>query len=337
VIAVSLREPGVLELTTADSVGELPDGFSRVRVHRVGICGTDWHAYAGRQPFFTYPRILGHELGVEVIESAGESHVKPGDRCAVEPYLNCGTCSACRRGHYNCCEKLEVLGVHVDGGLREQFILPTNKLHPANDLTFEQLALVETLGIGCHAVGRSMARVEQNVLAIGAGPIGLSILPFLQEAGCRVLVADHSPPRLESCRAVSGVCELLDARADLEPQLREHLSGDLPTVVFDATGNIESMQRTPTLIAPHGCIVFVGLVQGEVAFDDPNFHKREITLMASRNALPDEFGRIIGMIREGKIDVNPWITHRGPVSKLPTLLPQWRDGDTPVLKAMAEF
>lgn len=336
-ISVTLREPGCLELTQAAEVGQLPEGYSRVRVHRIGICGTDWHAYAGRQPFFSYPRILGHELGVEVIECSGLSHVQPGDRCAVEPYLNCGTCIACRRGHSNCCETLQVLGVHVDGGLQEQFILPTNKLHQANDLSYEQLALVETLGIGCHAAQRSLATAEDNVLVVGAGPIGLSILPFLKDKGCRTLVADISAERLDLCGKVSGVEELLNAGEDLEPQLRDRLDGDLPTVILDATGNRASMQNDFTLIAQAGRIVFVGLLQGEIAFDDPNFHKRQVTLISSRNALPADFGRIINMLRTGQIDVRPWITHQGAAPDLPVLLPQWRDGAKPILKAMVSF
>lgn len=336
-IAISLKEPGALERTRVADTGDLPDGYTRVRVHRVGICGTDWHAYAGRQPFFEYPRILGHELGVEVIESAGPAHVEPGDRCAVEPYLNCGTCIACRRGQGNCCENLRVLGVHVDGGLRERFILPTDKLHRANDLAYEQLALVETLGIGCHAAQRSAATPDDNVLVLGAGPIGLSILPFLRQVGCRTLVADIAGDRLAMCRRVAGIDETLNATDDLEPQLRDRLAGDLPTVILDATGNRGSMQSTFNLIAPGGRIVFVGLLRGDIAFDDPNFHKRQITLASSRNALPDGFARIIGLLRSGQIDVRSWITHEGAAADLPTLLPRWRDDAGPVLKAMVGF
>src|SRR5207244_4493585 len=150
-----------------------------VRVHRVGVCGTDLHAFAGRQPYFTYPRVLGHELGVEVVEvPANGRGVRPGDRCAVEPYLSCGECNACRAGKYNCCERLEVLGVHTDGGMRELIAVPVDRLHKSERLSLDQLALVETLGIGAHAVARSGLRAGEDALVVGAGPIGLAVVQF---------------------------------------------------------------------------------------------------------------------------------------------------------------
>ena len=335
---IVLAEPGRLEPVHRDLGGDLSPGMARVRVRNVGICGTDWHAYAGRQPFFTYPRVLGHELGVEVIEVAdASSDLVPGDRCAVEPYLNCGTCIACRQGKGNCCEHLRVLGVHADGGMSEELVLPAAKLHRANDLDFEQLALVETLGIGCHAVQRSAATADDTALVQGAGPIGLSVVPFLQATGCRVAVVDVCVSRRRGVTDMLKVEHALAADEQLGASLREAFGGDLPTVVIDATGNRESMQNAFRLVAPGGRIVFVGLVQGEVAFDDPTFHKREATLLASRNALPGDFGRIIGLIREGRVDTRPWITHRGPLMELPKLLPQWRDDERPVLKAMAHL
>src|SRR4029434_6639637 len=127
-----LEKPGQMRLTQTDIPRDVPAGSALVRVHRVGICGTDWHAYHGHQPFFTYPRILGHELGVTIewiSESA--SSLEGGGRCSVEPYLNCGTCIACRRGKTNCCATLQCLGVHTDGGMRERIIIPARMLHRA--------------------------------------------------------------------------------------------------------------------------------------------------------------------------------------------------------------
>ena len=158
-----------------------------MRVHRVGICGTDISAYLGKMPFVTYPRILGHELGVEVLAVGdGVTNVKPGDRCSVEPYINDPTSYASRRGRPNCCERLQVLGVHTDGGMRPQFIVPARKLHAATKLSFEQLALVETLAIGCHAVSRSGLTSGETCLIIGAGPIGLATLEFVKLAGAKI-------------------------------------------------------------------------------------------------------------------------------------------------------
>src|SRR4051794_5766850 len=164
---ILLRQPGRFEMSDAPAADSREPGpcEALVRVRRVGICGTDLHAYRGRQPFFTYPRVLGHELGVEVIAvDANDAAITPGDKCCVEPYLNCGHCIACRRGRANCCVDLKVLGVHVDGGMRESFVVPANKLHKSTKLTLDQLALVETLGIGCHAVDRAKPQAEENVL-----------------------------------------------------------------------------------------------------------------------------------------------------------------------------
>lgn len=319
-------------------IADLPPGHARVRTRRVGICGTDWHAIAGRQPFFNYPRVLGHELGVEVIEiNDPTSDLKPGDKCSVEPYLNCRECVACRRGRGNCCTTLQVLGVHADGGMREFFTLPARKLHRSNTLTLDQLALVETLAIGCHAVARATPEAGERVLILGAGPIGLSVIPFVQAAGAEPIVADVSDTRLAFCRAQMKVRQTIDARGDVVAALLSMTGNELPTCVIDATGNPQSMMSCFDRVAPGGRIVFVGLFPGDVTFNDPNFHRREITLMGSRNALPGDFTRIIKLIEDGVVDTTPWITHRTSADDFLNVLPGWQKPEANVLKAMVEF
>lgn len=315
-------------------IGDLPPGYARVRTKRVGICGTDWHAIAGRQPFFSYPRILGHELGVEVVAvNDPASALKPGDKCSVEPYINCRECIACRRGKGNCCVKLQVLGVHADGGMREEFILPARKLHKSDKLSMDQLALVETLAIGCHAVARANPEPGERVLILGAGPIGLSVIPFVQANGAEPIVADVSDTRLAFCRSQMKVRQTIDARQDVVAQLGD----ELPTCVIDATGNPQSMMSCFERMAPGGRIVFVGLFPGDVTFNDPNFHRRETTLMGSRNALPGDFVRIIKLIEDGVVDTTPWITHRTTADAFCDVLPSWQKPEANVLKAMVEF
>ncbi|MDB5328161.1 MAG: alcohol dehydrogenase [Phycisphaerales bacterium] len=323
--------------------GDLPVGYARVRTKRVGICGTDWHAIAGRQPFFNYPRILGHELGVEVVAvNDPASKLKPGDKCSVEPYMNCGTCIACRRGKGNCCTTLQCLGVHADGGMREEFILPARKLHKSDKLTLDQLALVETLAIGCHAVARAAVEKGECVLILGAGPIGLSVIPFVQAAGGVPIVADVSDSRLAFCRQQMKVATTIDARNDVVAALMalpnsDGQNGELPTCVIDATGNPGSMMACFDRIAPGGRVVYVGLFVGDVTFNDPNFHRREVTLMGSRNALPGDFTRIIKLIEDGVIDTTPWITHRTSAADFVNILPSWQKPEANVLKAIVEF
>jgi 2-desacetyl-2-hydroxyethyl bacteriochlorophyllide A dehydrogenase len=313
---VRLNEPGKFEfLDTAEPI-QGPDE-TLVRVHRIGVCGTDIHAFHGRQPFFSYPRILGHELGLEVINPGiNPQGLSVGDKCSLEPYFNCGHCIACRSGKPNCCTQLNVFGVHSDGGMRSIISVPTRKLHRSNRLTYDQLALVETLGIGAHAVERAAIKPSEFVLVIGAGPIGLSVIQFALASGANVAVMDISESRLSFCKTNLGVKATLSPGEHQIEALKAIGNGDLPTVVFDATGNSKSMAQSFEFPAHGGRIVFVGLFQGDVTFNDPNFHRRELTLLASRNALPDTFLDIIALIESGKINTTPWITHRLNLNKV---------------------
>lgn len=308
---IRLEEPGCF----IERTGELPDpapGEARVRIRRIGVCGTDIHAFHGRQPFFEYPRVLGHELAGEIVSLNGDSELQVGQTVAIEPYLNDPESPASRRGKSNCCENLQVLGVHCDGGMRPEINVPVRKLHTSHKATVDQLALVEMLGIGRHAVNRSQAAAADSALVIGAGPIGLSVLAFLQLHTKDITVADIDERRLAFCREAFGVEKTILIQPDRDlPDIR-------PDIIFDATGNRKSMLSTFEYIAHGGRIVFVGLFQGEVTFDDPNFHRREVSLLSSRNATTSEFADVIASIENGRIDAGPWITHRMELFDLPT-------------------
>lgn len=309
-----------------------------VRVHRVGVCGTDLGGYLGKFPFFSYPRIPGHELGVEVLAiGEGVSNVQVGDRCCVEPYINCQQCYSCRRGFTNCCEHHKTLGVMCDGGLTERIVLPARKLHLANKLTYEQAALVETLAIGCHAVDRGQAKAGENVLILGAGPIGLSVLEFVKLSGARPIVADISESRLAFVRDQMGVPDtiLIDG-SDTDilrlEQMTDHQRADL---VIDATGNNRSMVRALEFAAFAARIVYVGITQQNLEFPHaPFLHRRELTLLASRNALSRDFVRIISLIESHQINTDTWITHHGVFEEVPEVFPNWLNPEAGVMKAM---
>lgn len=313
-------------------------GDALVRVHRIGICGTDLHAYQGDQPFFTYPRVLGHELGVEVVEVAAGAHgIRAGDRCAVEPYLSCGTCIACRSGKTNCCVRLQVLGVHADGGMRELITLPVRALHRSDALSLDQLALVEPLCVAAHAVARAGVEGGECVLVVGAGPIGLSVVQFASLAGAKVLVMDVNRHRLEFARehfAVEAVIEAGEAGID---RVRALTDGDMPHVVFDATGNQQSMTAAFDLPAHGGRLVLVGLFQGDVTFHDPAAHRRELTLYCSRNAVASDFRRVISLIESGRVDTSQWISHRVPFGEeVVGGFAQWLDPQSRFIKAVID-
>jgi 2-desacetyl-2-hydroxyethyl bacteriochlorophyllide A dehydrogenase len=335
--SIGLDAPGVWKLsqTTRQDVSKLGDEEVLVGVKKIGICGTDYHAFRGKQPFFNYPRILGHELGVEV-KAIGKkvSGVKIGDRASIEPYMECGTCVACRRGKPNCCVNMKVLGVHIDGGMREELIVPAKKIHVSKSLSFEELALVETLGIGAHAVSRANLEKGETVLVIGAGPIGLSVIQFALIAEARVIVLDLSESRLDFVKKQFGVKETIGAGVDVVSVLNELTHTELATAVFDATGHPGSMEGAFDYVAHGGRLVFVGLHQNEVKFKDPLFHRKEMTLMASRNALSKDFKFIIDGMEKGSINTKPWITHRADFLELPNIFETWLKPETGVIKAM---
>jgi len=335
---IVLEEPGRFRLTDASAPSAPAPGEALVRVRRIGVCGTDLHAFRGKQPFFTYPRVVGHELGVEIVAlGTADLRLSVGDRCVVEPYLNCGRCIACRRGKTNCCVQLQVLGVHTDGGMRELMTVPVAKLHRSQTLSVDQLALVEMLTIGAHAVRRAQPEQGECVLVIGAGPIGLSVIRFAQLVGARVLVLEISERRRQFCRQHLKVETCLDGRTNPAEELQGLLNGDLPTTVFEATGNPQSMMRSIDFVANGGKLTFVSLVQGDLTFRDQELHRRELTLFRSRNATGADFAWAIQMIEEGKIDLAPWITHRAAAEEMVAAFPSWLDPDRGVIKAVVEF
>lgn len=315
-------------------------GEALLRVQRIGICGTDISGYLGKMPFFSYPRIPGHELGVEVLAvGAGVTNIKPGDRCSVEPYLNCGHCYTCRRGHTNCCETNKTLGVMCDGGMTERIILPARKLHPSAKLSFDQLALVETLAIGCHAVNRGRPTADEHVLVIGAGPIGLSAIEFAKLAAKKTIVIDMNEQRLAFVREKMGVPDTILTKGDGAElkRLAELTNGQLADVVIDATGSNKSMAQALNYCAFKGRLVYVGITQSEISVPHaPALHRRELDILASRNALPGDFTRIIKLIEDGRIDTRPWITHHAPFDGMIDVFDGWTKPETGVIKAMVE-
>ena len=303
-------------------------GEALVRVHAIGICGTDVSGYLGKMPFMELPLILGHELGVQVIAiGPGVTSVMPGDRCSVEPYLNCGTCHACAQGRTNCCETLRVLGVHCDGGMCEHLTLPAHKLHPRNSLSFEQLALVEMLSIGCHAVNRAEVRSDDSVLIIGAGPIGLTVLEFARLAGAQVSIFDFNETRRDFVRRTWQDVRVLTSPPDEA----------CAQIVFDATGHAGSMRGSFRHARFTGKVIYVGITKEPVPLDDPLFHRRELTLLASRNSVATDFSRILELIESGKINTTAWISHQASFKELPEAMPAWVKPETGVVKAVVSM
>lgn len=313
-------------------------GEAIVRIRRIGICGTDYHAFAGNQPFFEYPRILGHELAgtIEAVGS-GVSGVQPGDRVGIIPYLHCGVCQACRRGKTNCCTRMQVLGVHRDGGMRERIAVPATHLIPAEGLSLDACAMLEPLAIGAHAVRRSGLTADDTVLVVGAGPIGLGVMALARYAGARVYAMDVNEERLAFCRSWAKVEGAVQALSDPIEQLKQLTNGELPSVVLDATGHAGSMQRAFELTGHGGTLVFVGLVKGDISFHDPEFHKRELSLLGSRNATKEDFEQVRAAIAAGFIDMERYVTHRCGFDDMGAAFTGWMRPGSGVIKAVVEL
>lgn len=331
-----LERPGSLVLKECDE--PMPPGPHDVlvAVRRVGICGTDLHAYIGQQNFFAYPRVLGHELAVEVLEVGVDvDRVRVGDRCAVLPYLSCGTCGGCLRDRSNCCERINVLGVTIDGGLRERMVVPATHLFPDSSLSYDQLVLVETLGIGWHAVARAQPTSSDRIAILGAGPIGLAIAQAARLRTDHVVIADIAPERV----AFAETSGLLAVLVDDDASARIAAAGDgrPPTMVFDATGNRVSMQSALGLADHGGVVVFVGHTTGDIAIHNPTFHARELDLRASRNATFADWEGVMSAVRDGSLDATSWINHRTTLDGIILELPRISAAPGRIVKSVVEI
>jgi len=312
-------------------------GEALIHIRRIGICGTDLHAYQGNQPFFSYPRVLGHELSGEIVAiGTNADGLRAGDRCTINPYLACGHCIACRHGKPNCCCQLEVLGVHADGGMQEYLAVPVRQLIRSDSLTFDQMALVENQCIGAHAVRRANLRRGESTLVVGAGPIGLGVMQFAKLAGAAVIAMDIRPERLAFCRDVLQIEHAIVPGPQAIDALRTITAGDLATAVFDATGNSRAMRRSLDYLAYGGRLIYVGFAQDEIGFFNPDFHQKETTLLGSRNATREDFQQVIGAFEDGRATVDRFITHRAGLDATPTSFTDWLDPAERVVKAVVE-
>lgn len=334
--AVVCVKPGVLEFQSLDKPIVQADEVL-VKIKSIGICGTDIHAYGGNQPFFNYPRILGHELS-GIIDSVGKDVDLPiGSSVYIIPYLSCGECIACRRDKANCCTNIEVLGVHRDGGMCEYVAVPSSAVVITDGLGFNQMAVIECLAIGAHAVRRADIKADDTVLVLGAGPIGLGALQFAKEKGATAFISDIKQDKLALCLKEYDADGIVDATGDVKQQLSDLTNGDFPTVIIDCTGNAKAMESAFYCLAHGGRIVFVSIVKANISFDDPEFHKRETTLLGSRNATLEDFEHVVNCLKSGSVKSASFITHSTHFSGMIEDFKTWCKPETGVIKAVVEM
>lgn len=309
-----------------------------LKVRKVGICGTDLHAFAGNQAFFKYPRILGHELATQVLEIDNNSQgIKAGDNVVVMPYISCGTCIACRNGKTNCCTDIQVLGVHTDGGMQERIVVPVELLIPATQLTDNQMAVVEPLAIGAHAIRRAQLKSGETIVVVGCGPIGIGILKLAQMAGTKVIAIDTNQQRLDYAQNKIGVNHIIKAGNDAVERITEITQGDLATAVFDATGHKAALESGIDYMAHGGRYILVGLSKGELVFTHPKMHAKETSLLCSRNATMEDFKNVIRILEQGKFPIDSFITHNVNFTEMIDNFEGWLNLDSGVIKATVNF
>jgi 2-desacetyl-2-hydroxyethyl bacteriochlorophyllide A dehydrogenase len=330
-------EPGRFEYATG-SKPELKKGQAVIKIKRIGICGTDLHAFEGTQPYFNYPRILGHELAGELLEFDDAAGFEVGESVTFIPYFNCGGCIACRRGKPNCCVNMQVCGVHVDGGMVEYLSVPSSSLLHGEGLSFDELALIEPLAIGAHGVRRAAVEAGEFVLVIGAGPVGLGTMEFARIAGGHVIALDINEQRLRFCKDKLNVAYVVNALAsDVTEQLKEMTNSDMPTVIIDATRSLKAIINAFQYMAHGARYVLIGLQKGDISFSHPEFHKREGTLMSSRNATRQDFEHVIANMKKGGVKPAAFITHRVSFDNVKEEFGGWLNPENGVIKAIVEM
>lgn len=315
---------------------ERAPGEVLLRVMRVGVCGTDLHIFTGNQPYLAYPRVMGHELSGVVEEADADSGLVAGDPVYVMPYLSCGDCIACRQGRPNCCVRIQVLGVHRDGAFTEYLSVPQRFVGKASGISLDQAAMLEFLAIGAHAVRRGEVAAGQRVLVVGAGPIGLAAMIFAKLRGATVTAIDGRQDRLDFALGHVGVAAAVKLGEGDEARLAQLTEGEFFDVVFDATGNPQAMERGFRFIAHGGRYVLVSIVQGDIRFSDPEFHKREATLLSSRNATTEDFETVMKAMREGLVPDAALATHRLSLAEVPAGFSRLLDPAEGVIKAIVE-
>ena len=335
--AIVCKQPGELKYIKKD-IPILQKGHSLLKIKRVGICGTDFHAYEGTQPYFEYPRILGHEIAAEIVETNSNNGLHNGDKVTLVPYFNCGKCIACRNEKPNCCSSLQVFGVHIDGAMCEFISVPDFSIVPGNGLNFDELALIEPLAIGAHGIRRSEIVKGQFILIIGAGPIGLGAMEFAKIAGGQVIGMDINKSRLQFCKEQLNIPFTINAlSADVLEQVKTITSGEMPSIVIDCTGNLNAINNAFQFVSHGGKFVLIGLQKGNLNINHPEFHKREATLMSSRNATMQDFEHVIANIKNKKIDPFKFITHRVQFSEFVSQFLVLKNAQSDVIKALIEL
>lgn len=331
--AVSLIGTGEARVVETREPEKSP-GELLLKVEMVGLCGTDLNSFRGKNPLVTYPRIIGHEIAATVVE--GSTAIPSGARVTVSPYTSCGSCASCYRGRFNACKGNQTFGVQRDGALTQWITLPEEKVYPSASLSLKELCLVEPLTVGVHAVARGRVTAGDTVVVFGCGGVGLGAIAGAAFRGARTIAVDLDDTKLETARA-AGATELIhSSREDFRTRLRELTDGHGPDVVIEAIGLPETFRAAVEEVAFTGRVVYIGYAKEPIAYETKLFVQKELDILGSRNALPQDFREVIAMLEAGRFPVDRAVSAVIPMKETPAMLAQWSASPADFTKIMVE-
>jgi threonine dehydrogenase-like Zn-dependent dehydrogenase len=319
--ALVLKSPGEASVETVPDPVVAP-GHILLRVRMVGFCGSDLNSFRGRNPLVTFPRILGHEVSATVVE--GDSSLTAGTDVALSPYTSCGRCASCRRGRSNACQFNQTLGVQRDGALAEFVAMPREKLYPAK-LTRKELCLVEPLTVGFHAVARGRIKADDIVAILGCGGVGLGAVAASNARGARTICVDMDDDKLVVARAAGGSDAVNTAKEPLHDRLQELTEGRGPDVVIEAIGTPQTFRSAVEEVAFTGRVVYIGYAKEPVSYETRLFVQKELDILGSRNALPEDFHAVIHLLEKKEFPVDQAVSLVVPLEDAPDALQSWSE------------
>ena len=319
--AIVLEGPGSAAAKDVEQT-RTGDGEVLLQVRMVGLCGSDLNSYRGRNPLVSYPRIPGHEIAATVVDSGSNMEWPAGTDVTLSPYFGCGCCAACKRGRPNACRDNQTLGVQCDGALTQFIAIPASKLFRA-DLSLKELCLVEPLTVGFHAVGRGRVTADDVVAVFGCGGVGLGAIVGAAFRGARVVGIDVDDGKLEIARKAGAAHSINSKMSDIHAELQEMTSGRGPDVVIEAIGLPATYRAAVEEVAYTGRVVYIGWAKDQVAYETRPFVHKELDIMGSRNAMPDDFRDVIRMLEAKKFPVDAAVTHIVPFEDTPSILEAW--------------
>lgn len=330
--AVSLQRPGHAEVVDVPEPVRRP-GELLLQVEMVGLCGTDLNSFRGRNPLVTFPRVIGHEISATVSE--GSANVPAGTRVTVSPYTSCGVCASCLSGKFNACRSNQTLGVQRDGAMTQWISVPEEKIY-ASPLSLKELCIVEPLTVGVHAVSRGRVTSQDTVAVFGCGGVGLGSIAGAAFRGARTIAIDVDDAKLNTARA-AGATDLIHSLNDnVHERLQEITDGHGPAVIIEAIGLPETFVGAVEEVAFAGRVVYIGYAKQPVTFDTKLFVQKELDVMGSRNALPEDFREVIAMLEAGRFPVDDAVSALVTMDEVPSILEKWSASPASFRKIMVQ-